>query len=80
MFPECRKPLTRSKLFFPDNDKDYAKDELVYRDWEVVTEKLKRAFHLTIFGYSGPKTDCKATLARRMDANSHAKIQPRRDH
>lgn len=60
MCPECRKPLTRSRLFFPDNDKDYTKDELVYRDWKVVTEKLKRAFHLTIFGYSGPETDYKA--------------------
>lgn len=78
--PECRKPLTRSKLFFPEKDKDYTTDALVYRDWEVVTEKLKRAFHLTIFGYSGPKTDYKATLARRMDANSHAKFQPCRDH
>ncbi|MEK6641177.1 MAG: hypothetical protein AABZ17_10970 [Nitrospirota bacterium] len=58
--PECRKPLTRSKLFFPEKNKDYTTDALVYRDWEVVTEKLKRAFHLTIFGYSGPKTDYKA--------------------
>lgn len=78
--PECRKPLTCSKLFFPEKNKDYTTDALVYRDRKVVTEKLKRAFHLTIFGYSGPKTDYKATLARRMDANSHAKFQPCRDH
>jgi len=58
--PQCRRRLVRSKLFFPDQDKDYTKDSTVNRDWRFVAERLKRAFHLTIFGYSGPATDYKA--------------------
>lgn len=31
--PECHCDLIGGQLFFPDEDKDYAKDELIYRDW-----------------------------------------------
>lgn len=58
--PECRKPLSRSRLLLPEVEKDYARDSHIQRDWSIVTEKLKKAFHLTIFGYSGPATDLKA--------------------
>jgi hypothetical protein len=58
--PECQKPLSRGRLLFPDDQKDYAKDPYIQRDWAIVTGKLKKAFHLTIFGYSGPVTDIKA--------------------
>jgi len=58
--PVCHCDLIRGHLFFPDEDKDYAKNSLILRDWNVVTEKLKKAFHLTIFGYSGPATDYNA--------------------
>jgi len=58
--PECKKPLIGGRLFFPDKEKDYAKDTIIYRDWQFVTARLKRAFHLTIFGYSGPATDFNA--------------------
>ena len=58
--PLCNKALIRGKLFFPDDDKDYTKDELISREWGVVAENLKNAFHLTIFGYSGPVTDYNA--------------------
>ena len=60
MCPNCGNALETGGLFFPDNDKDYTKDELVYRDWQVVEERIRQAFHLTIFGYSGPRTDYKA--------------------
>lgn len=60
MCPECRTPLTRSRLLLPDDQKDYTRDPQIQRDWNIVTEKLKKAFHLTIFGYSGPATDFKA--------------------
>jgi hypothetical protein len=58
--PLCGRNLDRSRLFFPDEDKDYAKDSLINRDWLRVTTRLKEAFHLTIFGYSGPATDYNA--------------------
>jgi hypothetical protein len=58
--PECQCHLDSGRLFFPDEDKDYAQDALTYRDWEKVTAKLKKAFHLTVFGYSGPATDYNA--------------------
>ena len=58
--PECNCDLVGGRLFFPDEDKDYAKDELIYRDWTAVKKKLQKAFHLTIFGYSGPATDYNA--------------------
>lgn len=60
MCPKCHQELARGPLFFPDDDKDYAKDALVQRDWKIVAEKFKKAFHLTIFGYSGPATDYNA--------------------
>lgn len=58
--PICNIKLKRGKLFYPVENKDYTKDNLISRDWEKVTEKLKEAFHLTIFGYSGPATDYNA--------------------
>lgn len=58
--PECYCDLEQGRLFFPDEDKDYAQDSLIQRDWSVVTTKLQKAFHLTIFGYSGPATDYNA--------------------
>src|SRR6266403_2499822 len=58
--PECRNLLLPGKLFFPDEQKDYALDPVIYRDWKSVGERLRKAFHLTIFGYSGPETDFNA--------------------
>ena len=58
--PMCKRSLIESSILFPDGDKDYAKDKIISRDWAFVTGRLKEAFHLTIFGYSGPATDYKA--------------------
>ena len=58
--PMCNRSLTHSSILFPYGDKDYAKDGIIFRDWAFVTNRLKEAFHLTIFGYSGPATDYKA--------------------
>ena len=58
--PVCHSDLIRGRLFFPVEGKDYVKDSLIYRDWNAVTKRLKKAFHLTIFGYSGPATDYNA--------------------
>ena len=58
--PMCRKALVESSMMFPHHEKDYARDGIIARDWAFVAERLKAAFHLTIFGYSGPATDYKA--------------------
>ncbi|MGR3293837.1 MAG: hypothetical protein ACUZ9M_07475 [Candidatus Scalindua sp.] len=57
---ECHHELVRGRLFYPVENKDYTKDALINRDWDKVIKQLKEAFHLTIFGYSGPATDYKA--------------------
>ena len=58
--PICKGGLIESSMLFPYSDKDYTKDRIISRDWAFVTNRLKEAFHLTIFGYSGPATDYKA--------------------
>ena len=58
--PTCKEALVGSSIMFPHGDKDYARDGIIARDWASATECLKSAFHMTIFGYSGPETDYKA--------------------
>ena len=58
--PICKGLLIQSSILFPYGDKDYSKDRTISRDWAFVTDRLKEAIHLTIFGYSGPATDYKA--------------------
>lgn len=74
--PICRSSLRTGELFFPDEEKDYTKDLFVERDWRAVTAALESAFHLTIFGYSGPRTDYNA---RQLLLNGWAKT-PFRDY
>jgi hypothetical protein len=58
--PICGKFLDPGRLFYPEADKDYATHAVIHRDWQAVTRQLSKAFHLTIFGYSGPETDYNA--------------------
>jgi hypothetical protein len=58
--PECYRSLVAPALFFPESEKDYAAERAVQREWNAVGQRLRRAFHLTIFGYSGPATDYNA--------------------
>ena len=58
--PKCKRQLIASKLILPVEDKEYDRDPLIANDWRVTSAKLGNAFHLTIFGYSGPRTDRKA--------------------
>lgn len=53
----CQKPLRRSKLLYPIKKKNYAENEVIKIQWERLARHLDDAFLLTIFGYSGPKTD-----------------------
>ncbi len=68
--PDCHEPLTKSRLIFPDDKKDYTKDTFINRDWEFVKDTLRDSFHLTIFGYSGPQTDYNARRLLRDAWNS----------
>jgi hypothetical protein len=55
--PICGNKLGKASLIFPLKEKDYTADKLIDRDWDAARKALKKAFHLTIFGYSGPVTD-----------------------
>jgi hypothetical protein len=46
----------QTPLLFPEK-KDYSKDSYIKGAWDILQNKLNEAFMLTIFGYSGPKSD-----------------------
>ncbi|MDO8730482.1 MAG: hypothetical protein Q7J69_04780 [Candidatus Omnitrophota bacterium] len=54
---ECRKSLAPSKLLYPVTKKDYQSDPMIKGQWDELLAAMKRAFMITIFGYSAPKTD-----------------------
>ena len=56
----CGKQLEPSKLLYPVAKKDYISDEDIKFNWELTQHYLKRAFMVTIFGYSAPKSDQEA--------------------
>lgn len=56
----CRKPLESVPLLYPITRKDYAKDHFIEGEWKALTEYLKFAFMITIFGYRAPATDTEA--------------------
>jgi len=56
----CQEPLAPSRLLYPVEKKDYAKDGFISTQWDAVRKYIKQAALFTIFGYSAPKTDQKA--------------------
>jgi len=56
----CGTLLEPSKLLYPIRHKNYNDDLFIKTEWEVLRDKLKRAYFLTIFGYSAPTTDVEA--------------------
>jgi hypothetical protein len=56
----CGARFTPTKLLYPIKQKDYDKDPFIANEWEVFDSYLDRAFMLTIFGYSAPKSDISA--------------------
>ena len=54
---QCQKPLKRSTLLYPIKKKNYLENEVIKTQWDRLSTHLDQAFILTIFGYSGPKTD-----------------------
>jgi hypothetical protein len=59
----CREPYKRTSLLYPIKRKDYAKDLFIAREWNLLKWGFENAFMITIFGYSGPKTDQEAISA-----------------
>lgn len=58
--PDCGKPFDPAPLLYPVAHKNYAADPYILDNWKAIQNKLKRAYLVTIFGYSAPKTDVEA--------------------
>ena len=58
--PDCKKPLTPSKLLYPVRQKNYNSDAYIKNQWDILQHYLKFAYAVTIFGYSAPSTDVEA--------------------
>jgi hypothetical protein len=56
----CGKVLTPSRLLYPVKHKDYATDPFIKSEWDVLRDRLRRTYFLSIFGYSAPRTDVEA--------------------
>lgn len=57
---ECGEPFDPAPLLYPVTHKNYAADPYIQDNWKAVQNKLKRAYLVTVFGYSAPKTDVEA--------------------
>ena len=56
----CKKKLKSVKLLYPIKKKNYSENLAIKINWKRLSDHLDKAFMLTIFGYSGPKTDKEA--------------------
>jgi hypothetical protein len=56
----CHRPFTPTKLLYPVKHKDYNADVYIKDQWDRLRWHLNRAYFLTVFGYSAPKTDVEA--------------------
>lgn len=57
---KCGKPLRPMKLLFPIKRKDYSSDIAISKSWKTLNNALEKAYMVTIFGYSAPKSDAEA--------------------
>lgn len=57
---ECGHLFEPAPLLYPVAHKNYAEDPYIHDNWKAVRSKLKRAYLVTIFGYSAPRTDAEA--------------------
>ncbi len=53
----CGKSFERIPLLYPVKEKDYDSHLLIRDSWNAVRQYMERAYMLTVFGYSAPKTD-----------------------
>lgn len=54
---KCGNALHRTPLLYPIKRKNYASDPFITNEWSLLKFGFENAFMITIFGYSGPKTD-----------------------
>jgi hypothetical protein len=59
----CGDLFARVPLLYPIKTKNYADNEFIAAEWEIFKQYLAHTFMVTIFGYSGPKTDQEALAA-----------------
>lgn len=57
---EFRKKFEPTQLLYPVEKKDYNSDEYIAGQWESLSDYLKIAQRVTVFGYSAPVTDVEA--------------------
>jgi hypothetical protein len=53
----CGNVLTPTKLLYPIAEKNYHLDGFISSQWQELSNYLKEAFMITIFGYGAPKSD-----------------------
>ncbi|EMM9641265.1 MULTISPECIES: hypothetical protein [Morganellaceae] len=58
--PECGEYFLPSRLLYPIAKKNYNDDPFTKGNWNTLKNYLNRAYLVTIFGYSAPKTDVEA--------------------
>lgn len=57
---ECGESFSPSRLLYPITKKNYNDDPFTAYNWKVLRNYLSKAYLVTIFGYSAPKTDVEA--------------------
>jgi hypothetical protein len=57
---KCGTPYKPARLLYPVKEKNYQADVSNSREWRDISEALKSAYALTVFGYSAPVTDVEA--------------------
>ena len=56
----CSEIYQPPPLLYPIHEKNYASNQFIFNEWKLFKIYLKKAFMVTIFGYSGPKSDQEA--------------------
>jgi hypothetical protein len=56
----CGSEYQRAPLLYPINDKRYREDPFIANEWTILESTLRKAFMVTIFGYSAPVSDVNA--------------------
>lgn len=59
----CGEEFKRAPLLYPIKKKNYAANEFIASEWQALKFHIEHAFMITIFGYSGPKSDEEAIAA-----------------
>lgn len=57
---KCGEPLQPMRLLYPIRNKNYSCDIAIAKSWKTFSNALERAYMVTIFGYSAPKSDVEA--------------------